>query len=443
MSENVADQTAPEAARRPLTIKFIGVGGAGCHAAEFLSQMDFVGMEFWAVNTDARALAGCKVPKQYQLGIQSTRGLGTGGDAELAWAAAEKETNPLIQICVGSDIVIVAAGLGGGTGTGAAPVVARLAKEAGALVVAFAILPFDCEGSKRQRQAQLGLEQLKMAADGVICLPNQRMFKLIDEKTTLLETFRLSNGLLAQGMRGLWRLLAKPGLINVDFANLCSVIRGKHAESSFATAEASGAHRSREVVEKLLANPLMETGQVLTAADAVLVSIVGGPNLTMAEINRVMEQVGRQCENAQLILGAAIEESMGEVMEITLIASGKSSLPSPEPISSKIEPAAVEIKKSPSPDAAGEENLIELKETPRHPSRYLPPPPELSPEQAAQAMKQQRGGSRLRQMLPRLQQAQLPLEIVSKGRFEKSEPTIHQGEDLDVPTYIRRGMPLN
>jgi cell division protein FtsZ len=443
MSENVADQTPPEVARRPLNIKFIGVGGAGCHVAEYLSQMDFAGLEFWVINTDARALAGCKVSKQYQLGIQTTRGLGTGGDAELAWAAAEKETNQLIQICVGSDIVIVAAGLGGGTGTGAAPVVARLAKEAGALVVAFAILPFDCEGSKRQRQAQQGLDQLKMAADGVICLPNQRMFKLIDEKTTLLETFRLSNGLLAQGMRGLWRLLAKPGLINVDFANLCSVIRGKHSESSFATAEASGPHRSREVVEKLLANPLMETGQVLAAADAVLVSIVGGPNLTMAEINRVMEQVGRQCENTQLILGAAIEESMGEVLEITLIASGKSSQPNAESIPSSTESTTLEIKKSPPPDDAGDENLIELKETPRHPSRYLPPPPELSPEQAAHAMKQQKGVSRLRQMLPRLQQTQLPLEIVSKGRFEKSEPTIHQGEDLDVPTYIRRGMPLN
>src|SRR2546427_482473 len=187
-------------------------------------------------------------------------------------------------------------------GTGASPVLARVARETGALVLAMATLPFECEGARRQRQAQEGLEQLKEAADAVLCLPNQRVLKLIDDNTSLIETFKITNDLLAQGLRGIWRLLTRMGIINVDFADLCAVVRGQHAESAFACAEGRGEHRAREVVEKLLASPLLESGVVLNEAESVLVSIVAGSDLTMSEVNCVMSQINRACENAHIIM---------------------------------------------------------------------------------------------------------------------------------------------
>ncbi|MCL5096437.1 MAG: cell division protein FtsZ, partial [Candidatus Omnitrophica bacterium] len=175
--------------RRSLSIKFFGVGGAGGHVTDYLSAAGFADVNFVAINTDARALADNRVPDKIQLGASLTRGLGTGGDPELGWAAAEQAAGELGRICHGADIVFLAAGLGGGTGTGASPVLARVAKEAGALVLGFVILPFDCEGNRRRHQALRGLQQLEAVADGVICMPNQRLSKLVDENTSLVETF--------------------------------------------------------------------------------------------------------------------------------------------------------------------------------------------------------------------------------------------------------------
>src|SRR5256714_6792435 len=169
-------------------------------------------------------------------------------------------------LCEGAGVVFVVAGLGGGTGTGAAPVVARIAKEAGALVLGIVILPFDCEGSGRQRQAQLGFEDLKQAADAVICLANQKVFRLIDEHTSLVDAFAITNGFVAQAVGAVYGLLTRPGLINVDFADLCAVTQGKHAETSLATARASGEGRSREVVHKVLAHPLLDSNHSLAEA---------------------------------------------------------------------------------------------------------------------------------------------------------------------------------
>ncbi len=424
-SENPAD--AP-VAKRELSIKVFGVGGAGGNAVSHMAQAGFDGVTFVAMNTDAKALAGVQGAHQLALGTQLTRGLGTGGDPDRGQAAAEEDLGKLKELCTGADMVFIAAGLGGGTGTGASPVLARAAKEAGALVLAFVTLPFECEGTRRQRQAQLGLEQLKAAADGVICLPNQRVFKLIDEKTSLLETFNITNELLAQGVRGIWRMLTRTGHINIDFADLCAVVRGRHAESSFATAEAMGENRARDVVEKLFASPLLDGGQMLNEADTVLVSLLGGANLTMAEINRIMEQINRQCENAHVILGAAIDDACGDHLSVTLVASRRNR-PAPLPL-----PA----------DADDETQFLSVSRTPRPASRFVPPPPPTTPEQTGQLLTQQAGASsRQRRRAAKLRQAQLPLEIISKGRFEKSEPTIHKGEDLDVPTYIRRGVALN
>jgi len=435
---------------RELRLKVFGVGGAGCNAVEHFAHSEFAGVEFAAVNTDVQALldlsVGCVVP----LGATLTRGLGAGGDPEVGRAAAEEDAEKLCQLCAGAEVVVIVTGLGGGTGTGASPVLARAAKEAGALVVAIATLPFECEGARRRSQAQAGLEELKETADAVLCLPNQRVIKLIDENTSLIETFKITNDLLAQGLRGIWRLLARAGIINVDFADLCAVVRGQHAESSFACAEAQGEHRAREVVEMLLASPWLEGGAVLNEAESVLVSIVAGSDLTMAEVNRVMSQINHACEYAHIIMGAAVEAALGDRLSVTVIASRR---PQPETEAADAVAAAAVLREgngvtskrtaSETVEASAfDVQFIEKNPPTRPPSRFVPPPPELGPDKKQQLLAQQKRKP-YRKPGSKMRQGTVPLEIVSKGRFEKSEPTIYHGEDLDVPTYIRRGVPLN
>ena len=413
--------TAGAAGKGGFRIKVIGVGGAGCNAVTHIARSPFEGVEFIALNTDAAALAQSAVENKLVLGQKLTRGMGAGGDPERGRGAAEEDAARLKAICDGSDVVFVIAGMGGGTGTGASPVIARIAKECGALVLGMLVLPFDWEGGRRLRQAQLGLHEMKAAADGVICLPNQKLFSIIDEKTSMVETFTITHELLAQGVRGIWRMLMRPGLINVDFADLCSVTRGKHSENSLATAEACDEHRAKEVVEKLFKHPLLDGGQALTDAASVLVSLVGGPDLAMAEVNRVMEQINRQCESAHIIMGAAIEETMAGRLSITVVASRR---------------APVEREET-SPSAP---ELAEPAVTNRTTSRFIAPAPASTLENQEKVLQ---NGARGRRKVTKLKQGQLPLDIISKGRFEKSEPTIHQGNDLDVPTYIRRNIPLN
>jgi len=433
---------------KELTLKVFGVGGAGCNAVEQIAQSGFVGVEFVAMNTDLQALLDLSVGRVVPLGATLTRGLGAGGDPEVGRAAAEEDAEQLCRLCADAKVVVIVTGLGGGTGTGASPVLARAAKEAGALVLAIATLPFECEGARRRSQARAGLEELKETADAVLCLPNQRVIKLIDENTSLIETFKITNDLLAQGLRGIWRLLARAGIINVDFADLCAVVRGQHAESSFACAEAQGEHRAREVVEMLLASPWLEGGTLLREAESVLVSIVAGSDLTMAEVNRVMSQINQACEYAHIIMGAAVEAELGDRLSVTVIAARQ-----PEGGAADAVTAAAVLREgdearskrtaSETVEASAfDSQFIEKNPPTRPPSRFVPPPPELGPEKKQQLLAQQKRRP-YRKPGSKMRQGTLPLEIVSKGRFEKSEPTIYHGEDLDVPTYIRRGVPLN
>jgi len=416
------------AIKKKIVLRVFGLGGAGCNAAGFASQASFSGVDFLAVNTDAQSLEACATPAKFVLGANRTRGLGAGGDPELGRAAAEEDIEKIRSFCDGADIVFLLAGLGGGTGTGAAPVFARVAREKGALVLALVTLPFDFEGTRRQFQAQTGLQHLKTHADAVICLPNQKLFKVLDENTSVLEGFKISNGLLADGLRGIWRMLTQTGLINVDFADLCSVTRGRHAASFFATAEAAGEKRAEQVTEKLLAHPLLDDGQVLNESDSLLVSIVGGPEMTMNEINKLMEPLHRQCENAHIIFGAVIDEAFAGRLSVTLIASRRRQEEVPQPLQDS------------APDKLESMQFLDTTVQERSTSRFGAPPPVLSEEKKEQIIRVQ--GGRSRKKLSRLQK-ELPLEIIFKGRFEKSDPTIRNGEDLDVPTYIRRGVPLN
>jgi cell division protein FtsZ len=447
---NTPNDNNPEAPvlKQAFTIKVLGVGGAGCNAVNHLARESFTGVSFAVMNTDAPALAQSPVATKLNLGAKTTRGLGAGGDPERGRAAADEDAAQIRALCEGADVVFVVAGMGGGTGTGASPIVARVAKETGALVLSIVMLPFDCEGGRRARQAQLGLHELKQAADGVICLPNQRVFKLIDENTSLLEAFHITNELVAQGVRGIWRLLSRPGLINVDFADLCTVTQGKHSESCLVTAEAQGENRAREVMDKILAHPLIEGGQVLAESAGVLVCIAGGKSLTMAEVNRIMEQINRQCELAHLILGAAVDEALGDRISVTLVASRRSTSESSgrglELPSGGVRYSDAAVASAYTEGVESETSLQMPPGSSRSASRFVGPPPSLSAEKTEQLLNQQSAaGVRGRRSASRLKQAQLPLEIVSRGRFEKSEPTILNGQDLDMPTYLRRGVALN
>ena len=398
-------------------LKVIGIGGAGCNAVAHLARTSLNAVEYAALNTDAAALKRTAVENQISLGFKTMRGLGAGGDPERGRAAAEEDADKIRALCAGADLVFLVAGLGGGTGTGAGPVVARIAKESGALVLSMVVLPFDCEGTRRQRQAQSGLHDIKKAADGVICLPNQKLLHFTDEKTSLPEAFAIGNEWAAQGVRGIWRMLFQPGLINVDFADLCGVLRDKHAEGSLATAEASGENRARDLIAQLLAHPLVENGQGLADTSAVLVSLAGPPDFTISEVTRITEQITRHCEHAHVIMGASIDESVQNRLCVTLVSSRREASHEKAPIAPRTEEP--EAEESPALN--------------RPVSRFIAPAAESPIHSAARGRK---AGIRMRQ-------TQLPLEIISKGRFEKSEPTLHQGQDLDVPTYIRRGIALN
>ena len=310
----------PETAGRPL-VKIFGVGNAGIALLGGLATPEFAEAQFTVINTDSTGFGTTHAPVKIHLENKLLRGLGSGGDPERGRALAEEQFSTLKSACAGAGVVFILAGLGGGAGSGMAPVLAQAAKDSGALALAFVTLPFACEGNRRLQQAQQSLDQLRMVADGVICLPNQKAFKLIDENTSVLDTFRITGSLLAEGVRGVWRLLTRPGLIQIHFDDLCSLLRDRHSESAFAFVEAAGPARSREAVEKLLAHPLLDEGRALMEADALLISVMGGKDLTMAEINRIMEQINRHCERAQVIMGASIDPEMKNRLSVTLIAA--------------------------------------------------------------------------------------------------------------------------
>ena len=320
-ASEIADPTVvPQS--KPLSIRIFGVGNAGGQVTEQLLTLGVPADSLAVVNTDPQALSASTVQERVLLETKLLRGLGSGGDPERGRALAEEQFDRLKTLCQGIDVAFIVTGLGGGAGTGIAPVLARAAKESGALVVAFAMTPFDCEGAHRRQFAEYGLEQLRESADGVVRLANQRLFKLIDENTSVLDTFKFANGFLAEGVRAFWRLLVHKGLIEIHFADVCSLIRDGHSTSVFAVAEAIGATRSREVTDKLLAHPMLGDG-VLKSSEVVLISLLGGPDLTMAEVNLVMRDLGAQCPEAQIMMGAVIDEAFRDRLTVTIVAGSK------------------------------------------------------------------------------------------------------------------------
>ena len=437
MDNEINSQPPPPVETKKPSITIFGVGTAGIAMVGQMASGDFSDAKIVVVNTDGSGVvAGAEA---IQLESNILRGLGAGGDPERGRELAEEHFDRLKAACAGAEVVFLVTGLGGGTGTGVSPVLARAARESGALVLAFVTLPFVCEGNQRQRHARQGLDHLTTVADGVICLPHQKAARLLEEHIGFADAFRASAHLLIEGARGVWRLLMHRGLIEIHFTELCALLRAGHGESCFATLESAGTTRARDAIEKLPAHPLLDGGQALAEAETVLVSLLGGPDLAMADVDRVMADLNEHCPKARIIMGAAVDESFRDRLAVTIIATGRQARASAKPAPGK------SGKAGSTPDAPGFDTELLHPTKPERPgSRHVPPAPALSVEQREQILAQQTGKpGRARKTGPRMKQITLPLDIVNKGRFDKSEPTIHKGEDLDLPTYVRRGVALN
>ncbi|MGK0197987.1 MAG: cell division protein FtsZ [Yoonia sp.] len=431
MNPENSETTRVPSAITGLSLKVFGLGTAGCNLADHLSGVGLSGAEFFAMDSDAQSLSRCGIENRTLIGEQTTGGLGGGGDLERGRAAIREDVEVLEeidQICEGTDLVFILAGLGGGTGAGAAPIIAAKAKEAGALVIGFVTLPFDLEGRHKGQQAMEGLADLQKSADGVICLPNQMVFKLIDENTSLPETFKTTNDYVAHGVRAIWKLVAEPGKLNLGFADLRKLIHGQHSHSSFATVEAGGPQRIRDAAESLVAHPLLDDGKVLAEAETVLVSVCGSASISVAELTRLSEQLQRQCEQAEIKIGAIIDDSLGDQISVTLVAARRDSATDPE---------VSELSR-----VCGDgDNGVPLTALTGPPGTRNNSEPDEEPANAAPSpvgKSWRRRGKRERSVHP-----QLPLDMAPKGRFDKGEPTLYKGEDLDIPTFVRRGVPFN
>ncbi|OIJ17751.1 cell division protein FtsZ [Anaerobacillus alkalidiazotrophicus] len=301
-------------------IKVIGVGGGGSNAVNRMIENGLQGVEFIAVNTDAQALHLSKAEHKLQLGGKLTRGLGAGANPEVGKKAAEESKEQLEGILTGADMVFITAGMGGGTGTGAAPVIAEIAKEIGALTVGVVTRPFTFEGRKRSNQAAGGISALKEKVDTLIVIPNDRLLEIVDKNTPMLEAFREADNVLRQGVQGISDLIATPGLINLDFADVKTIMSDK-GSALMGIGVATGENRATEAAKKAVSSPLLETS--IDGAQGVLMNITGGTNLSLYEVHEAAEIVSSASDQeVNMIFGSVINENLKDEIVVTVIATG-------------------------------------------------------------------------------------------------------------------------
>ena len=302
-------------------IKVIGVGGGGGNAINRMIAADVKGVDFLVANTDAQALQSSQAPLKIQLGTKLTKGLGSGGNPEIGRRAALEDTEKIIEALEGADMVFVTTGLGGGTGTGGAPIVASLARELGALTVAVVTKPFAFEGKRRMMQAETGLAELGQSVDTVICIPNERLMQFVDKDTSFFEAFRKADDVLRQAVQGISDIITITGMINRDFADIKTIMEGM-GYAVMGTAEAAGENRSVEATNRAIASPLLEDGSI-NGAQGILLNITGSSKLTLYEVHEASSIVQKAAaENANIIFGAVLNEAMGDAVKVTVIATG-------------------------------------------------------------------------------------------------------------------------
>ncbi|GAB6152425.1 cell division protein FtsZ [Desulfosporosinus burensis] len=301
-------------------IKVIGVGGGGNNAVNRMITAGLQGVDFVTVNTDSQALQLSRAGQKVQIGIKLTKGLGAGANPEIGAKAAEESREELAKVLKGADMVFVTAGMGGGTGTGAAPIVAEVAKEMGALTVGVVTRPFTFEGRKRAMQAEKGIAELKSKVDTLITIPNDRLLQVVDKHTTIHEAFRIADDVLRQGVQGISDLIAVPGLINLDFADV-KTIMSNTGSALMGIGQATGENRAADAARKAISSPLLETS--IEGAKGVLLNITGGTNLTLFEVNEAAGIIAEAADpEANIIFGAVIDENLKEEIRVTVIATG-------------------------------------------------------------------------------------------------------------------------
>ncbi|MFH1838338.1 MAG: cell division protein FtsZ [Candidatus Kuenenbacteria bacterium] len=301
-------------------IKVVGVGGSGGSAINRMIQAKIKGVEFIAINTDSQALHHSQAPCKLHIGKMTTRGLGAGMDMEIGKKAAEENQNEIHEILKGADMIFITCGLGGGTGTGASPIIAKIAKEIGALTVAVVTKPFSFEGAQRKDMAEKGLEDLLNKIDTIITIPNDRILQIVDKKTSLLDSFEIVDNILRQGVQGISDIITVPGLINVDFADVKAIMKDA-GSALMGIGKASGENRAVKAAQAAIDSPLLELS--IEGARGILFTVTGGSDLTMHEVNEAAKVITESADiNAKIIFGAIIDESLKDEVKITVIATG-------------------------------------------------------------------------------------------------------------------------
>jgi cell division protein FtsZ len=398
---------------RNVAIKLLGVGGAGTNAVDRLKMESLERLQLAVINTDNQALSSSPVQDKVLIGMGSTRGLGAGGDPELGRQAAEDDREKITKVVKDCDLVFIIAGMGGGTGGGASPVVAEIAAGEGALVIAFVTLPFSFEGGRRLKQAEEGLAALRRVCDAVIPLPNDILLQESADNETVLDSFARADEWIARGVKSIWSMLSQTGLINVDFATLRQAFNNRGAKTLFGLAEGSGENAAADAIADLKLCPLLHTPEYSRKADRLLVNISGGTDLTLPKVNEIMNAIAEQFgRDSHIIMGAVIDEGMQGRVEITVLGTSdmgtRGIVPRrPAPVRQRIvNPRTEEVpvkQEAPAPLAA---------DSPSMPG--------------AKALQDEFGFG----------------EVESRGQFERTDRNLFDGHDLDVPTYLRKGIKI-
>ena len=437
----------------PVVIRVVGIGNAGSNAVDRILLDGLEHAEALIVNTDQQELSRSVVRTQLQIGRQTTHGLGAGGDPEMGLDAAQESVEEIRAALENSGMVIVCAGLGGGTGSGGAPVVARIAKDEQALVIVFATMPFTFEGRRRRKQAEESLEALRQIADVVICFENDRMSEGVSARAGAHQAFAASDQTISQSVTAVCGLLQRRGLVRIGFDELRAAVGTISAPAVFGFGMAEGENRAHEALEKAFKSPLMDRGKLLEASHNVLVNVTGGQDMTLAEVQVMMEALNRYVgDQTQILFGLNVDGKMGKSMSVTLLSAPSLGVARAVHPVFQARPVSVSLPPTPESPFFPDEETEDL--VPVESMGQLLAPDEVEVEGAEEVEEVEPAAERQpaetlfgdemptgkKSKAPVEQQESLIFEPVNRGRFEKSEPTIINGEDLDVPTFLRRNV---
>lgn len=413
-----------EEARNDARIKVIGVGGGGNNAVNRMIDSGMEHIEFIVANTDLQALRVSRAATKIQLGVKLTNGLGAGANPEIGRKAALEDSDKLIEAMEGADMIFVTAGLGGGTGTGAAPIIASLASEMGALTVAVVTKPFAFEGKRRMQQADRGISELMESVDTTIVIPNEKLLA-VAENAGFFESFRIADDILRQGVQGISDIITIPGIINRDFADVKAIMAGM-GYAVMGTATAAGEHRTVEAAQRAIASPLLEAGAI-DGARGILINITGSNSLKLAEVQQACSIIQSAAhEDANIIFGAVMDDKMKDAVKITVIATGFTEAEMRRPRSHESYDPVI-LSREVSRNSHSRDRSYEV-EMVAEPEPVFVPEASFEPDGSQAAYQES---------TPAAFHAQQPAEVISLDAMRGTSPS-YQPEDLDVPAFLRK-----